>query len=377
MDAPAIRPPRSVATIPPPPVTTPSPPPPPPTRTQPSRWSFFTEQILVRSRKFFLRECPWLQRYSPRWFQPDFTWPHRVLATGQLSQEMPEIQPLTSTYWRPWIGQFHLLLCWLSEFYCAWYGHRYSSAIVPLPFGLILKWADGTSFDEARSMMAIRDAGFPCPKVISVGEHPRPSIWSPPPVSILMTRIPGDTLDEVYDSLGPTERSMIFAEISTMLETMRAWTNPWGQRICSISGGPIRSIRVPNHRVEPCESEKEFHSYLLSAASPHSFQTSEEFNTALELAKKLDDNHHRIVFTHGDLATHNIMVDGGHVSGFIDWECAGWYPEYWEFTTPLRWPGRDPEGGGFFKRLGGRHYEKELKSEMALVALTVDSWISF
>ena len=66
----------------------------------------------------------------------------------------------------------------------------------------------------------------------------------------------------------------------------------------------------------------------------------------------------------------------GHVSGFIDWESAGWYPEYWEFTTPLRWPAWDPEGGVLFMRLGGERSKKESESEIALKALTVNSWIS-
>jgi len=30
------------------------------------------------------------------------------------------------------------------------------------------------------------------------------------------------------------------------------------------------------------------------------------------------------------------MVKGGKVVGIIDWECAGWYPEYWEYTTCYR-----------------------------------------
>ena len=37
-----------------------------------------------------------------------------------------------------------------------------------------------------------------------------------------------------------------------------------------------------------------------------------------------------IVFTHGDLGPQNIMVENGHISGIVDWEQAGWYPEYWE-----------------------------------------------
>ena len=39
---------------------------------------------------------------------------------------------------------------------------------------------------------------------------------------------------------------------------------------------------------------------------------------------------HDIVFTHGDLDLHSIIVKDGHISGIIYWECAGWMPEYWE-----------------------------------------------
>lgn len=51
---------------------------------------------------------------------------------------------------------------------------------------------------------------------------------------------------------------------------------------------------------------------------------------------------HCTVFTHGDLQPKNIMVDrvGSHEDGsrifkisLIDWEIAGWYPEYWEFCS--------------------------------------------
>lgn len=44
---------------------------------------------------------------------------------------------------------------------------------------------------------------------------------------------------------------------------------------------------------------------------------------------------HRIVFTHADFHPRNIMVvdlpDGSvELSGIIDWESSGFYPEYWE-----------------------------------------------
>jgi len=39
----------------------------------------------------------------------------------------------------------------------------------------------------------------------------------------------------------------------------------------------------------------------------------------------------RSFFTHGDVAPRNIMVgEAGNVTGTINWETAGWYPDYWE-----------------------------------------------
>lgn len=98
-------------------------------------------------------------------------------------------------------------------------------------------------------------------------------------------------------------------------------------------------------------------SYLLSAASSHSFKTRHEYETVLAilLGRCLG---HGIAFTHGDFALHNILVYNGHVSGFIDSECAGWCPEYWEFTTPLRWHSQDPENGSLFLQLGGHPLQK-------------------
>lgn len=54
---------------------------------------------------------------------------------------------------------------------------------------------------------------------------------------------------------------------------------------------------------------------------------------ARKLISKSHGVKHDIVFTHADLNLRNILVDGnGKISGIVDWECAGWYPEYWEYT---------------------------------------------
>ena len=46
-----------------------------------------------------------------------------------------------------------------------------------------------------------------------------------------------------------------------------------------------------------------------------------------------------VYFTHGDLTLGNIIVSGPpgfqRVKGIIDWEQAGWYPEYGEYCKML------------------------------------------
>ncbi|KAJ5753259.1 hypothetical protein N7520_010176 [Penicillium odoratum] len=43
------------------------------------------------------------------------------------------------------------------------------------------------------------------------------------------------------------------------------------------------------------------------------------------------------VFTHGDIAPRNVMVDEkGNVSGILDWETAMWYPDDWEHAQIMR-----------------------------------------
>ncbi|KAM5357519.1 hypothetical protein ACJZ2D_016181 [Fusarium nematophilum] len=41
---------------------------------------------------------------------------------------------------------------------------------------------------------------------------------------------------------------------------------------------------------------------------------------------------YNLVLTHGDLSSLNVLVRGDEVVGIVDWETAGWFPSYWEYT---------------------------------------------
>ncbi|KAJ5398666.1 hypothetical protein N7465_009155 [Penicillium sp. CMV-2018d] len=127
----------------------------------------------------------------------------------------------------------------------------------------------------------------------------------------------------------------------------------------------------------PFTDEDELHDYLLSPASGHGFSSTSEYIQALERANEIRSYSHRITFTHGDFKAHNILVgDDGHLSGFLDWESAGWCPEYWDFTTARRF-GKNSWWSQVALWIGGDQYDGELACDIALNSLTVDSYIAF
>ncbi|KAF5635703.1 hypothetical protein F25303_8380 [Fusarium sp. NRRL 25303] len=65
------------------------------------------------------------------------------------------------------------------------------------------------------------------------------------------------------------------------------------------------------------------------------FIDEEEFNNILRTPALPDLFHstgHDIVFTHSDINMRNILMHNGRISGIVDWENSGWFPDYWEYT---------------------------------------------
>jgi hypothetical protein len=56
----------------------------------------------------------------------------------------------------------------------------------------------------------------------------------------------------------------------------------------------------------------------------------------LAAGQKSPDAPERFYVYHADLGPTNIMIsEDGSVSGVLDWESAGYYPEFWIATKPL------------------------------------------
>ncbi|KAH9831368.1 kinase-like domain-containing protein [Rhodofomes roseus] len=224
----------------------------------------------------------------------------------------------------------------ISKWDCRRHGIPIGTGIWPLPFNLLLKRTEGTRETEAIAMMVARDMGLPVPRMLSYADHGRGQNGS-----ILMERLPGKTLFEVITTLSLSELERELESFASDLEKtfpcMRMYSSPYHTSICGVDGQDIRSIRLPNWFVGPCPGAHAFYDTIQADPNPPRENGLErEYPEHLANYQRIYDMAHTVVLSHGDLAPHNILVMDGHITGVIDWEAAGWYPEYWEYTTMLK-----------------------------------------
>ncbi|KAG5640442.1 hypothetical protein DXG03_008664, partial [Asterophora parasitica] len=214
-------------------------------------------------------------------------------------------------------GYFHReILLYISSFYiryCRYRGIQYPQFDHPdiyiLPFNTVLKWTDRTREEEALSTSFAHSLGLPVPRILSYGDDGSGfggSIW--------MTYISGDILSRVWKTLSDEERSTIMGELHQCLLRLRACHNPNGPKISSIAGTVIMSFRACNGVIPPRIDKFDFLQYIMSPRRPE-YRTDVEHNAL----RRLEEIPHSIVFAHGDLYRHNIIVKDGHLAGIIDW----------------------------------------------------------
>lgn len=89
----------------------------------------------------------------------------------------------------------------------------------------------------------------------------------------------------------------------------------------------------------PFVSIRDFIDWIFVAATRQ--QSTTNVTGVERVYRDLLPDHGNVFFTHGGLALGNIIlsttIPGSRtkIAGIIDWEQAGWYPEYWEYCKLL------------------------------------------
>ncbi|KAL4789136.1 kinase-like protein [Aspergillus venezuelensis] len=147
---------------------------------------------------------------------------------------------------------------------------------------------------------------------------------------IFMSFVEGQTLEKAWWTFDEATKQNVADQLKGYLNELRGITSPG--YIGSVDFGPVTDQLLENHSDRgPFDSEQDFDKAIIDAYQ----KRAPKRHIKSFLSGMLSQNKHRVVFTHGDLRLANIMVHNGSVSGIVDWEQGGWYPEHWEFCRAL------------------------------------------
>ncbi|KAI1375836.1 hypothetical protein F4677DRAFT_460122 [Hypoxylon crocopeplum] len=211
-----------------------------------------------------------------------------------------------------------------------------------LPFGLYLKYhgeADG-SRNEFNALGTVRKhTSIPVPEAVDIvveqGDANGP--FSCPRAYLLITTVPGLPLSRCQNILSERDIERIANQLKDYIAQLRdiPQSAKSDMAICNTLGEACRDPRI--HGANPVGA----------------FADEAAFSQMLRFSDDPVRRGHKIVFTHADLNPRNILVDqtvqwdgsiGWSVTGIVDWETAGYYPEYWDYTKAMfegfRWSRR-------------------------------------
>lgn len=199
-----------------------------------------------------------------------------------------------------------------------------TGSVLMLSKHLCIKYGQRTNLVEAQTMLFVaRNTTLPVPKVHCAFVHKGCTY-------ILMERINGQPLGKSWVQRSPASKLMILECLKKLVSQMRCLHTD-NNRIRSVTGGSLYDPRMPTTagRFGPFENVQQFHCHLRHGIQAHSNHDADVTKLIILHSRDWDAP----TFTHGDLSSLNILVRGDDVVGIIDWETAGWYPSYWEYTT--------------------------------------------
>lgn len=185
-----------------------------------------------------------------------------------------------------------------------------------------------TRLAEASAMQFVaQHTSVPVPKVYSAFERDGRAY-------IIMERIDGENLAEGWNRRSDESKARILEQLKTMVQELRGIQPPSSIGVANVDGGPIFDHRLPCKSLwGPFPTIRDFHQELRGGIAAEDIQDDASSPGVKLMASFHEQAWQGPVFTHGDLSSSNILVKDDKVVGIVDWETAGWYPPYWEYTS--------------------------------------------
>ncbi|KAG6033691.1 hypothetical protein E4U19_006273 [Claviceps sp. Clav32 group G5] len=205
------------------------------------------------------------------------------------------------------------------------YGPSCSFSVQRLPFGLYLKtnsttWHRSLANEFAALQLVRRHTNIHVPSALDLVSDSKDSY-------LLTTTVRGMPLGQCIDTLSHEEVTTLVGDLQNCLSELRTIPKEVAPKyaITNVLGTACYDGRLITGSVYDAARGDYFGPFV----------DEDDFNNTLRCIPLPDVVHssgHEIVLTHGDLNMRNIMMHNGRLSGILDWETCGWFPNYWEYT---------------------------------------------
>lgn len=146
--------------------------------------------------------------------------------------------------------------------------------------------------------------------------------------------VPGVSLDTVWHEMDDLQQGSIKAQLKEQVRLFRTCTQPY---IGRVNRQPIRNFYegIEFATMGPFDDEIAFDEWCLQRIKSR----VSRFKWKHHLSKMRGRDSKTLVLTHGDLAARNILVKDGKITGIVDWEYSGFFPEYMEYARAFHMNG--------------------------------------
>ena len=174
---------------------------------------------------------------------------------------------------------------------------------------------------------------------------------------ITMDFIPGSTLSSVWDGFDDQTKQKICQNTWNFIMQWQEIRRPTtlSHLYQCLADGSLKTcdplIQDLNDPPTPLESDEAVRTRIYQRYL-HFFGRRHEHDLLGMLPRSS-----KSVFTHGDVAPQNIMINrNNEIAGIIDWEHAGWYPEYWEYMNIMK-PRKDVDWKEWMNRTAPQRWD--------------------
>ncbi|PHH61428.1 hypothetical protein CDD81_399 [Ophiocordyceps australis] len=153
---------------------------------------------------------------------------------------------------------------------------------------------------------------------------------------VIEKTVRGVLLEHVWHTMSPMSKQNMANQLAKLVKQMRnirqeTQTNGGKMRLGSVFSGDY-SLLLDRHShttywtIRSRPSQRQFVAFLLSSF-PYSVPSAVAESIASQFKREAP-----LVFCHGEVSPRNIVVQNNLIVRILGWDCAGWYPEWWDYV---------------------------------------------